>query len=70
MTTYIALEDAVDVEPEYDLGLFDKHEREVLTPALQAAGFRPIGSWYSGDGDSWGPLTRCLRTDRGTIFYG
>jgi hypothetical protein len=44
-------------------------EREVITPALIEAGYAVLGGWRTGDGDSFGPLTRCVSTDHGTVFY-
>jgi hypothetical protein len=63
MTTYIDLYDvAPDVKVNYSE--YWASERDVITPALEAAGYQIVGSWYTGDGDSFGPLTRGLR-DRG-----
>lgn len=45
-------------------------EREVIEPELRRQGYCLRGSWYTGDGDSWGPLSRCIDTDRGTVVYG
>lgn len=45
-------------------------EQDVLTPALKVAGYIIEGSWYSGESDSFGPLSRCIQTDKGIIIYG
>lgn len=67
--TYLWLDDILpDVVVDFDN--YVRCEREVLTPALQAAGFITFDRWYTGDGDSFGPLTRCIDTNRGTIVYG
>lgn len=34
-------------------------ERDVAEPALRALGYS-VGSWWSGDEDSFGPLVRCV----------
>lgn len=48
---------------------YAKCEKEVLTPALEHLGIHVLGSWYTGDGDSFGPLSRCICTDRGIVVY-
>lgn len=35
-------------------------ERNILTPALKKAGYELLGDWYTGEGDSFGPLSRCI----------
>ncbi|MDB4928309.1 MAG: hypothetical protein JWM10_793 [Myxococcaceae bacterium] len=57
-----------DVEVDYER--YAASERDVITPALIAAGYELRGSWFTGDGDSFGPLTRCVDTDKGVIVYG
>ncbi len=49
---------------------YSQHEREVLTPALEALGLVMKGEWYSTDGDSFGPLVRGIKTDKGIVTYG
>lgn len=49
---------------------YANHEREVLTPALQELGLVVVGVWYSTDGDSFGPLVRGIKTDKGIVTYG
>jgi hypothetical protein len=34
-------------------------EKEIAEPALKAKGMEPI-SWYTGEGDSFGPLSRVV----------
>lgn len=53
-----------------DFESYGRCEREVIAPELRAAGFRNLGPWYDGERDSFGPLTRCIDTDRGTVVYG
>ncbi len=68
-SVYLGIEEVLpDVEPDFDA--YAKCEREVLTPALESAGFTVSGNWFTGDGDSFGPLTRCVHTDKGVIIYG
>lgn len=44
-------------------------EQKVLSPALREAGYELRGQWYTGDGDSFGPLSRCIETDKGSVVY-
>jgi len=39
-------------------------ERDVATPALEEKGWRVLRDWYTGDGDSFGPLVRCIKCER------
>lgn len=57
-----------DVVPDYEN--YYACERDVIGPALRAAGYRLIGGWYCGERDSWGPLSRCIQTDKGVVVYG
>ena len=50
-----------NVHPDCTNAGFHACERDVLTPALEKAGWVLAGNWYTGDGDSFGPLTRCIR---------
>lgn len=69
-TTYLWLNDILpEVEPAFD-GTYVSCERDVIEPALKAAGYTLFGGWFTGDGDSFGPLTRCVRTDQGIVVYG
>jgi hypothetical protein len=73
-TTYLALHDLLPkAEPEYDLDKYRRCEHEVLTPALEALGYE-VGGWFTGDGDSFGPLTRCVRVTKdnksAVVVYG
>ena len=49
-------------------------EKEIATPALIAAGYNTMGIWHTGDGDSFGPLSRFTvahKDDRTFVFtYG
>jgi hypothetical protein len=54
----------VDYESYYEC------EKITLSPALEAAGYELEGSWYTGEKDSFGPLSRCINTDRGIVVYG
>jgi hypothetical protein len=60
--TYVWWNDIeTDAEPTFDVPGYTADERNNLTPALERAGFTFIESWFTGDGDSFGPLTRCVR---------
>lgn len=61
-----------DIAPEVEVD-YEHHarcEREVIGPALERLGYRLSGPWFTGDGDSFGPLTRCIRTDKVIVVYG
>lgn len=47
----------------FDFTQYRKCEREVLTPALEALGFK-VGEWWSSDADSFGPLVRAVRVSK------
>lgn len=51
-----------------------RDEKENLTPALEAAGYEVHGGWRTGDGDSFGPLTRYVQVSKGRdsfrVIYG
>lgn len=67
--TFIDLYDILpDVEIDYER--YYTSERDVVNPALIAAGYEIRGPWFTGDGDSFGPLTRCVETDKGVVVYG
>ena len=67
--TYISLYEIVpDLDVDYEH--YYRCEQEVIGPALRGAGYEHRGIWFTGDGDSFGPLTRCIRTDRGLVVYG
>lgn len=67
--TYLWLYDLLpDLEVDYEH--YYRCEQGVIGPALRAAGYEHLGVWFTGDGDSWGPLTRCIRTDKGIVVYG
>jgi hypothetical protein len=67
--TYLWLDEILaDVVIDYEH--FAVCERDIIGPALEEAGFRLRGGWYTGDGDSFGPLTRCIDTEQGTVVYG
>lgn len=68
-TIYLDLAEILpDVEVDYER--YATCERTVLGPALEAAGYELRGRWTTGDGDSFGPLTRYIATDRGVVVYG
>lgn len=64
--------DLYDILPDIDVDYehWAKCERDVITPALREAGYQLRGHWYTGDGDSFGPLSRCIQTDRVIVVYG
>jgi hypothetical protein len=49
-------------------------EQEVLSPGLEKLGYTLRTKWFTGDGDSFGPLTRCIKVEkdgvRVTVVYG
>jgi hypothetical protein len=50
-------------------------EKEVINPALEQMGFTIDGRWITGEGDSFGPLSRYVHATLGdsekvTIWYG
>jgi hypothetical protein len=53
---------------------FAATEQEVLSPGLEALGYTLRTKWFTGDGDSFGPLTRCIKVEkdgvRSTVVYG
>lgn len=49
---------APDVQIDYQD--YWRSERDVITPALTAAGYQ-VGPWYTAEGDSFGPLCRAAR---------
>lgn len=72
---YIDLNEILpDVHPTCTNATYAREEREIFTPKLREAGWGVVGPWYTGDGDSFGPLTRCahIRKDgvTKTVVYG
>lgn len=68
--TYLSLSEILPhVNPPCDHDYSD-FETQVITPQLLVAGYELFGHWYTGDGDSFGPLTRCINTDKGVVVYG
>ena len=60
--TYLDLDEilpGLDIDYEHCA----KSEREVITPALEAAGYTVSGPWFTGDGDSSGPTAESWCTD-------
>jgi hypothetical protein len=68
--------DLYDILPNLKIN-FQKYwesEESIITPALKSAGYT-LNSWYTGEGDSFGPLSRCIRAvdpngDNIIIIYG
>ncbi|WP_165968579.1 hypothetical protein [Saccharopolyspora elongata] len=65
-----------DILPDIsiDYSNWRQSERDVITPALVAAGYK-VGEWYTADGDSFGPLCRAVSATSPdgksiTVFYG
>lgn len=59
----------------YDLGRYRAEERDLINPALTAAGYRVEGEWCDGERDSFGPLTRYVHATapdgaRVVVVYG
>lgn len=44
-------------------------EKEIATPALEAAGFKLTWCWFDGEADSCGPLSRAITAERGGKYY-
>lgn len=66
---YIDLYDLLPkVEPSYDWrdGSMYTIEREIITPALKDLGYE-VGEWYSGEYDSFGPLSRCVPVTKDSV---
>jgi hypothetical protein len=68
--------DVYDVLPHItiDYQNYWQSERDVINPALIAAGYQ-VGPWFTADGDSFGPLVRATRANDPdgrlvTISYG
>lgn len=57
-----------DIEVDYEH--YAQSEREVINPALEELGYRFTGLWRTAEGDSFGPLSRKLHTDKGVVWYG
>lgn len=67
--TYIWVDDILpDLQIDYEH--FSTFERTVLGPKLQELGYTLLSPWYTGDGDSFGPLSRCITTQKGIVVYG
>lgn len=59
--------DLFDVLPDVDYdfdGNYIQCEIDVVTPALIAAGYQVLGGWRRGEYDSFGPLTRWVKTKK------
>lgn len=74
MPAYI---DLYDILPDIKVGYsrYWESEKEVISPALKSAGYQLDGPWYTGEGDSFGPLSRCIRVTtpddkRVIVVYG
>jgi hypothetical protein len=65
-----------ELSPSYDWrnGEMRRVERDVLIPRLQELGYETLSSWYSGESDSYGPLSRAINCRKDgvqyTVFYG
>lgn len=60
---YVDVYDALPgVQIDYDD--YVRYEREVLTPALEKAGYVIDGPWRMGERDSFGPLSRVVTAER------
>lgn len=55
---YVDVFDVIDEDTSFDFNRYSEGERNHLTPALRKAGYQLLGPWRTGDGDSFGPLTR------------
>lgn len=59
----------------FDFTKYGTHERELLTPAIVAAGYKITGEWHSTECDDFGPLTRGIRVitpegEPAVVWYG
>jgi hypothetical protein len=63
--------DLYQILPEVDVNFehYVRHEQEVISPALINAGYKLQSNWFDGERDSYGPLSRAIRTDKGTVVY-
>lgn len=69
--------DLFDILPNVNIDFerYYKSEVEVVNPQLREHGYKLIGSWFSGEADSFGPLSRNIdaKDPNGkaiTIWYG
>ncbi|HET6285766.1 MAG TPA: hypothetical protein VFG15_03315 [Amycolatopsis sp.] len=56
---YLNIDDIIPTLP-LDFDNYMQCEEEVITPALLEAGYAVTGSWYTSEGDSFGPLSRAV----------
>lgn len=54
---------------DVDSNRYRTSEQDDVDPALQAAGYELLGGWKTGDGDSFGPLTRWRRVKKDDKEY-
>lgn len=61
----------------FDRATFRQEEKDLLSPALEKAGYILHGEWFDGERDSFGPLSRCIHAtspysdkERVVIVYG
>lgn len=65
-----------DILPDIpiDFSNYRTCEQTVITPALEAAGYIITGLWATGDGDSFGPLSRYIKAtidgEAVEVWYG
>lgn len=58
---YIPLSDVIDLSGlDYLTTTYHRQEMELLQPRLEAQGYDVLG-WFSGEMDSFGPLSRLCR---------
>jgi hypothetical protein len=58
-----------------DIKNYHRCEKEVINPFLESIGMTVLDGWFTLDGDSAGPLIRCVRVRHwngliGEVFYG
>jgi hypothetical protein len=61
---YISLSDLnLETQPAYDWrdGSMQRQEARISRELLEQGLYRPLGDWYTGERDSFGPLSRCLK---------
>jgi len=69
ITEYVVLTELLDFD-KFDFEEYFRDEKRVLQPQLEFLGYTDI-NWGSGEGDSFGPLTRiCRAKDKnGNVVY-
>jgi hypothetical protein len=63
-SNYIDLADLnLTIKPSYDWrdGSMHRQEERITRELIEQGLYQPMGNWFDGERDSFGPLSRCLR---------